>query len=79
MILAAGSRDILKHPNIVIFYMEHTLLFHDSVNCTHCNEFSHLIVNSEGQIALPANRLDEVYMGSVNYVNFTWISCLRLV
>jgi len=45
--------------------MEHTLLFHDSVNCTHCNEFSHLIVNSEGQIALPANRLDEVYMGSV--------------
>ena len=58
--------------------MEHALLSHDSVNCTHCNEFSHFIVNTEDQIVLLASRFGEVYTGSVNYFDFTCISWLRL-
>jgi len=43
--------------------MEHALLFHDSVNCTHRNEISHSIANAEGHIVLLARQLDEVYTG----------------
>ena len=50
--------------------MEHALLFHDSVKCTHSNEMSHVIVKTEGQLVLLASRLDEVYTGSVNYLDF---------
>jgi len=35
--------------------MKPALLFHDSVNCTHCNEISHFIANTKGRIVLLAS------------------------